>query len=205
MIRSLCLFLTLVGVSLTAPASADSIRKAQTLVSLETKVLARAGDARLSSLVHPAAVRGAGKIRYDAAFLAAQPKAQGGKEWECLTQALYFEARGERVEGLFAVAEVIMNRVSSQRFPNSVCGVVHQSNGRGCQFSYTCDGHPEAVGEPAAWSRVGKVAKMMLDGAPRGLTRGATYYHTNAVAPKWSRTFTQTASIGDHLFYRNPR
>jgi spore germination cell wall hydrolase CwlJ-like protein len=67
------------------------------------------------------------------------------------------------------VAEVILNRVASTRYPNTVCGVINQGTGRkfACQFSYTCDGRAEVINEAAVYTRVGKVAKMMLAGAPR--------------------------------------
>ncbi|WP_245867054.1 cell wall hydrolase [Oceaniglobus roseus] len=141
---------------------------------------------------------------YSRSFLAGLPKASGNAEWECLTEALYFEARGESVKGVFAVAEVILNRVDSPAFPGSVCGVVRQGTGRKyqCQFTFTCDGSPEVVHEPKAWTRVGKVARLMLDGAARVLTDGATHYHTKAVNPRWARRFDLTATIGVHRFYR---
>ena len=143
-------------------------------------------------------------ISYTRQWVANQPVATGGAEWQCLTQALYFEARGESVRGQFAVAEVILNRVKSSRFPNSVCSVVNQGTGKRnqCQFSYTCDGNPENIHEPAAYRNVGKIARALLDGAPRNLTVGATYYHNHSVRPRWSRTFTRTASIDGHYFYR---
>ncbi|MGB5560412.1 MAG: cell wall hydrolase [Paracoccaceae bacterium] len=145
-------------------------------------------------------------LNYSREFLSGQPAASGGEEWNCLAEALYFEARGESVKGQFAVAEVILNRVASRRFPNSVCGVVHQGTGKRfqCQFTYNCDGNKEIINEKAAWIRVGKVARLMLDGAPRPLTEGATHYHTNAVNPRWSRKFSRTATIGVHYFYRMP-
>ena len=145
-------------------------------------------------------------LSYDESWLAMQPKPKGGKEWQCLTEALYFEARGESLKGQFAVAEVIMNRVDHARFPNSVCGVVNQGTGKKfqCQFTYTCDGRAEVVNEPAAFERVGKVAQAMIDGAPRTLTNGATHYHTTAVRPKWAKRFENTAKIGVHRFYRMP-
>lgn len=137
-------------------------------------------------------------------WLRAQDEATGGADWECLTEALYFEARGERADGLFAVAEVILNRVDSNRYPDTVCGVINQGTGRkhACQFSYTCDGLPERVHEPQAWERVGKVARAMLTGAPRVLTDGALFYHANTVSPSWSLTKNLTSTIGDHPFYR---
>lgn len=143
---------------------------------------------------------------YSREFLEAQPKANGDAEWRCLTEALYFEARGESVRGQFAVAEVILNRVDSVRFPGSVCKVVHQGTGRKfeCQFTYTCDGNKETVHDKAAWESVAKVAKIMMSGGPRRLTQGATHYHTTAVHPRWSRVFALTTTIGVHRFYRMP-
>ncbi len=144
--------------------------------------------------------------RYSRDWVRSQPRASGGSEWHCLTEALYYEARGESVKGQFAVAEVILNRVDSKRYPNSVCGVVKQGSHRktGCQFSYKCDGRPEVFGERKAYENVGKVAKVMLKGAPRPLTDGATHYHTRNVKPKWARKLHHTAKIGVHHFYRKP-
>lgn len=146
------------------------------------------------------------RIRYERSFLAQLPEASGGEQWRCLTEALYFEARGENTKGIFAVAEVILNRVDSRRFPNSVCGVINQGTGKlyQCQFTYTCDGLAENIREPRAWRRVGKVARLMLDGAPRALTKGATHYHTRAVDPRWASVFSRVSTIGDHYFYRMP-
>lgn len=145
-------------------------------------------------------------VVYDRAFLAAQPVAEGDAQWECLTQALYFEARGETVRGIFAVGEVILNRVDSGAFPDTLCDVINQGTGRryACQFTYTCDGRAETVTEPRSWERVGKVARLLMDGTPRALTGGATHYHTKAVNPSWAQRFPRTASIGSHYFYRQP-
>lgn len=143
---------------------------------------------------------------YDEAYLASLPAPSGDAQWECLSQALYFEARGESVRGMFAVGEVILNRVDSVNFPNSVCGVVNQGTGQryACQFTYTCDGKAETVGNQVAWEEVGKVAALLLDGAARVLTDGATHYHTRAVNPRWARSFPLTAEIDSHIFYRQP-
>jgi spore germination cell wall hydrolase CwlJ-like protein len=145
-----------------------------------------------------------GAISYDAAWLATLPPATGDSQWQCLTKALYFEARGETVKGEFAVAEVILNRVDSPRYPNSICGVVNQGGGGGCQFSFTCDGYSDHIREQGAYQLAGKIARLMLDGAPRSLTLGATHFHTRNVRPGWANRFARTASIGAHLFYRQP-
>jgi hypothetical protein len=145
-------------------------------------------------------------IRYETDFLDALPKASGGEEWRCLSEALYFEARGEEVEGIFAVAEVILNRVDSPAYPDTVCDVVYQGTGRQfeCQFTYSCDGKKETITDKQAYARVSKVARLMLDGAPRRLTDGATHYHTRSVHPSWSRVYPETVRIGYHVFYRQP-
>jgi hypothetical protein len=129
---------------------------------------------------------------------------EGDEEWRCLSEAIYHEARGESLEGQVAVAEVVLNRRDSGRYPDSVCGVVEQGTGEKwkCQFSYFCDGLSDAVNDEQAWATAGRVARVMLDGAPRQLTEGAMFYHTKAVSPYWADEFTQTAEIGAHLFYR---
>ena len=143
---------------------------------------------------------------FDVEHLDAMPRYQGGPEWACLTEALYFEARGETLKGQLAVAEVILNRVDSRKYPNSVCGVIEQGSHRrnACQFSFKCDGAPEKFSEHQAYERVGKIARMMLEGRERALTDGATHYHTIHVRPSWSRRLTKTADIGVHIFYRTP-
>ena len=143
------------------------------------------------------------ELIYSGDWLAGRPLATGGTGWRCLTEALYFEARGEDPRGQFAVAEVILNRVDSARFPNEVCAVIHQGTGRKwqCQFTYTCDGLPETVYDRGSWGRMGVIARLALDGAPRGLTDGALFYHADYVSPSWSRVFFRTASIGAHHFY----
>ncbi|MEI4471222.1 cell wall hydrolase [Frigidibacter sp. MR17.24] len=140
----------------------------------------------------------------DPAWLARQPIPKGDDQYQCLAQALYFEARGEGLDGQAAVAEVILNRVEARDYPNTICGVVNQSGGGSCQFSYTCDGRPETIGDRSAWDRAGRVARAMMDGAPRLLTAGATHFHTPRVNPGWARRFVKTATIGDHIFYRKP-
>lgn len=182
------------------------------LLGQERQALSVIPDARLSALttlppVSQRNVRTAPQsVTYSNAFLASQPTASGGAQWRCLTEALYFEARGETAQGLFAVAEVIMNRVDNPGYPSTLCGVIHQGTGRqyACQFTYTCDGKPEVISEPNSWTRVGKVARILIDGADRNLTKGATHYHTTAVNPRWARVFPRTARYGVHLFYREP-
>ena len=137
-------------------------------------------------------------------WLMAQTGPTGGEDWQCLTEAIYFEARGESLDGQIAVAEVILNRVDSPLYPRTVCGVVKQRGSGGCQFSYICDGRTDRMREKQAADLAGRIARAMLDGAPRILTDGATSFHTRTVRPSWSRRYIQTASIGAHIFYRKP-
>jgi spore germination cell wall hydrolase CwlJ-like protein len=201
-----------VAVAGASGVQADEILAARlsALLGQERITIQQVPDARVAALtaVPSAAARNIATapnvMTYDQAFLASQPTASGGEQWRCLSEALYFEARGENVRGLFAVGEVIMNRRDSSRYPSTLCGVINQGTGRqfACQFTYTCDGAAESIQEQAAWVQVGKVARLLVDGAPRQLTDGATHYHTRAVSPRWARIFPRTASIGSHYFYR---
>ena len=133
-----------------------------------------------------------------------RPKNRPNLQWKCLAEALYFEARGEPVKGQFAVAEVILNRVDSSKFPNSICGVVNQGTGRkhACQFSYTCDGKLERVSNKVSYDQMVRIAGVMIDGITQPLTAGATYYHATSVRPSWARRFENTVTIGVHKFYK---
>lgn len=165
-------------------------------------------EARLAALAkgpEVAAPRGKGAkpvlIDYTDAWLASLPVPQGDGEWDCLRRAIYFESRGEGLQGQFAVAEVILNRVDDPAFPKSICGVVHSSGGGACAFSYICDGIADTMRDPVATDRAGRIARAMMDGAPRALTQGATFFHARWSRPGWGN-LVQTAAIGGHLFYR---
>ncbi|WP_299560877.1 cell wall hydrolase [uncultured Sulfitobacter sp.] len=192
----------LTGIALCAvPVVSYANAGAESLAKVEQRGLGKVGSDRLSILVAPTEAQTA---VLTSAWLDSQPSAKGSEQFRCLAEALYFEARGETVKGQFAVAEVIRNRVQSARFPGSYCGVINQGTGKKyqCQFTYTCDGNNEVIAEPAAYARVAKVARAVIDGKAPELTDGATFYHTTAVRPSWSRKFVNTTRIGVHLFYR---
>jgi len=127
----------------------------------------------------------------------------------CLAQAIYHEARGESREGQLAVANVIINRAMSKKYPSTICGVVFQNADRGrykCQFTFACDGRSDMGRERAAWNRSIKMAEDAFYEFQRGERPGVVpnsvlFYHTTAVAPRWSHTFKRVAAIGSHLFY----
>ena len=122
----------------------------------------------------------------------------------CMAQAIYYESRSDPLPGQKAVAEVVLNRVSSKHFPDTVCGVVYEGSERstGCQFSFTCDGSLDIAAKGKAWGRSLRIADYALSGAHKPMTAKATHYHTMQVNPVWSGTLTPTRNIGSHQFYR---
>ena len=126
------------------------------------------------------------------------------RELDCLTQAVYFEARGEGAAGQAAVAQVVLNRVRSPVFPKTVCGVVFQgaARGVGCQFSFACDGSMRRGREPDAWNRAERVAARALSGSVMAAVGNATHFHTINVAPSWGPHLLRVAQVGLHVFYR---
>ena len=129
------------------------------------------------------------------------------RDLDCLTQAVYFEARGESPAGQAAVAQVVLNRVRKAGFPKSICGVVFQGSARGtgCQFSFACDGSMSRGRETRAWAQARHIATRALAGAVMTAVGDATHFHTVHVAPDWSRDLRQVAQVGLHVFYRPGR
>jgi spore germination cell wall hydrolase CwlJ-like protein len=126
-------------------------------------------------------------------------------EENCLARAVYFEARSESEVGQMAVAKVILNRVKSPNYPKSICGVVYQGSNRrnSCQFSFACDGLPDDVRQPGAWSQAKSVAQRAVAGDTQ-LGKGmnlATSYHADYVTPRWARSLRKVVKIGRHIFY----
>jgi spore germination cell wall hydrolase CwlJ-like protein len=127
------------------------------------------------------------------------------KSEKCLTEAIYFEARGEAVRGQIAVAQVVMNRVFSGRYPDTVCGVVYQNkyHHMACQFTFACDNTADVVREPDMWDRAKKISKAMLDGQlwlPE--VDRSTHYHAYWVHPSWVAEMKKMYKFGVHTFYR---
>jgi spore germination cell wall hydrolase CwlJ-like protein len=123
-------------------------------------------------------------------------------DFNCLVQAVYFEAGQEIPEGQRAVAEVILHRVEDPRFPKTVCAVIHDSNRKGCQFSWWCDGKSDATPDADRWATSKQAVMDVLEGTYPDPTKGALFYHARFVKPRWSRKLEKTAMIGGHIFYR---
>ena len=124
----------------------------------------------------------------------------------CLTQAVYYEAASEGVDGGRAVAQVVLNRMRHPGYPSSVCGVVYQGSDRttGCQFTFTCDGSLLRQPIQALWARSRKIAEESLSGRVFAPIGHATSYHADYVLPYWADALDKTVQIGRHIFYRLP-
>jgi spore germination cell wall hydrolase CwlJ-like protein len=122
-------------------------------------------------------------------------------DFNCLVQAVYFEAGQEIPEGQRAVANVILNRVADPRFPKTVCDVIHDQNPKGCQFSWWCDGKSDATPDADRWATAKQAVNDVLDRAYPDPTKGALFYHARFVRPLWSKKMVRTAVIGGHIFY----
>lgn len=126
------------------------------------------------------------------------------KQHYCLAQAIYHEARGESINGQFAVARVILNRVADTRYPDTICGVVFQNRHwvDACQFSFACDALPDSQKEEAAWAMSRRIANLARADFLPDTSGAATHYHATHVQPDWSARLKQTAHVGKHIFYR---
>lgn len=124
------------------------------------------------------------------------------RDLDCLTAAVYYEARGEAVSGQAAVAQVVLNRVGDPAFAGSVCGVVYQgANRHACQFSWACHGEVRRRHEDAAWSQARFVAARALNGYVMGEVSRATYFHVASLGQVWGRRMAPVAHVGHHIFY----
>jgi spore germination cell wall hydrolase CwlJ-like protein len=125
-------------------------------------------------------------------------------EERCLAEVIYFEARSEPEAGQAAVAQVVLNRVRSGLYPESVCGVVYQNRHRhnACQFSFACEGKSLRITEPEPWRTATRIANEVLNGKTYiSDVGGSTHYHANYVRPRWAKALQKTDTIGSHIFY----
>ena len=126
------------------------------------------------------------------------------RERRCLAIAIYFEARGEPERGQVAVGQVIMNRVRSPLFPETICGVVYQGHmQKGCQFSFTCDGNTDIPRNNQQWALAQDISKQITRGEVWLPEVGySTFYHANYVSPGWAGRMSKIDRIGRHIFYK---
>jgi spore germination cell wall hydrolase CwlJ-like protein len=185
-----------------APAPVETVRSA-VVPDFDLAVLDVAQDAVAELAEAPPM---APQTEYWTADDVALPKGGLSREASCLATAIYFEARGEPLKGQKAVAEVVMTRAGSGRYPGSICGVVYQNSHQhlACQFTFTCDGKADRPRDMAAWNLSKRIAVAALTKArnKRPITKWATHYHATYVNPRWASKLRKTTRIGTHIFYR---
>jgi spore germination cell wall hydrolase CwlJ-like protein len=115
-----------------------------------------------------------------------------------MAEAVYFEAHGTTDKGALAVANVVNNRRESASFPGTICGVVAD----GCQFSYRCDGRPEALTDARERARAYRAAEAVLEGDAPDPTDGALFFHSAGVAPGWFASRPRVGEIAGNVYYR---
>ena len=153
-----------------------------------------------------------GRTRVEPALIEAERRnaaaaQQRALDLECLAENIYFEARGEPLDGQRAVAEVTLNRTRSPYFPHTICAVVHETQWDPLRrrlvahFSWT---ELSALSEPtgSAWKQAMTVASAAYDDTYTQVVPGALFYHATSIRPDWARTKTAVATIGNHIFYR---
>lgn len=138
------------------------------------------------------------------------------KEVECLAQNIYFEARGEPLQGQIAVAYVALNRKNDRRYPNTLCEVIKQGPVSSwflternqivplrdkCQFSWWCDGRSDEPRDMWSWGRAMDIAANVIKGEYKDPTHGAIWYHNTEVDPVWNKRVAYTTQISKHIFY----
>lgn len=121
----------------------------------------------------------------------------------CLARTIYWEARGTSISGMEVVANVVMNRVGHEGFPETVCAVVKQGQEKeACQFSWWCDGRPDDAKEDESYATAKEIARNALNRQLKDQTNGALYFHHKKVSPSWSKEYIKTTEVEDFMFYR---
>lgn len=121
----------------------------------------------------------------------------------CLARSIYWEAKGGKPADMESVANVVINRVGHEGFPDTVCKVVKQGvETKTCQFSWWCDGRSDQVVEDDQYTIAKEIARKALNQQLTDRTRGALYFHDRNVRPRWARKYIRTRETGKFLFYK---
>ncbi len=204
-------FALVAGASYSDPAAAgETATRAPALFSTETQAASTMTDpnlfsrmwANVTALVAPepeaSAPTAAPRARLDDLVLAHSGTRTGDREMECLANAVYFEARSEPIEGQLAVAEVVLNRASSGRYPTDLCAVITQK----AQFSFIQRGRfPRADRDSLAWKKAVAIASIARRKLAGNLPSSVLWYHATYVSPSWGKRLTRQTQIGLHIFY----
>jgi spore germination cell wall hydrolase CwlJ-like protein len=154
-------------------------------------------SAHMAAAIEPAAEPLEGQSLGELVTTLAETDLTDGEQ-ECLAGAIYFEAKGEPLEGQLAVAEVVLNRSKSGRFPTTICGVVKQKS----QFSFIRGGRfPPIQKSSAAWRKAIAIAHVAMQDLAESRAGSAMFFHATYVSPGW-RGLKRVAQVGNHIFYR---
>lgn len=203
MMMGLALALSCVAAACTGMARAADVRP------LEEK--ARVGERKGEVLEEKAAPDGDKKAPTpaeaitppEAAALDPKGRAPLDEALTCLARTVYWEAKGESRAGMEAIANVVMNRVAAESFPDTVCEVVTDGKKAGaCQFSWWCDGRPDDVEEPECYAVAIEIARLALNRELPDRSSGALHFHSGKVPEGWSKELVETVQVGDHRFYK---
>jgi hypothetical protein len=208
---------SLAGVGVAMVALTDEPSSAVTLAMPSAKatelISATSGPAAIqmqavgeqAKLINAALPFAAGPLRAARPFVVSGSETDQRRALLCLTQAIYYEAGFEPVDGRRAGAQVVLNRLRHPAFPKSLCGVVYQGSRSGvCQFTFVCDGGIYRKPASQAWSQAEAIARAALAGYVDQQVGEATHYHADYVAPRWAPLLAKVTQIGRHIFYRWP-
>lgn len=169
------------------PVAVAQVQSVQPVAPVEPVVPISAEEVRTASIVEQAVMK---KLL---------------KEHRCLSDALYYEARGEGERGQKAIAEVIFTRLQKGKYGHSICAVVYEGAGQpNCQFSFTCNGVLKQAKNVHAWTKAQQLAARILTGEEtlKNATGGAVNFHAITVDPEWAGELARTTQIGNHVFYK---
>ncbi len=192
----------------TLPATGPANAEDTSVVAAAPRTPEASAQASWADLVKLARLKGGdGEEKEPGIFGGLTEKEFRAREIRCMATAVYFEARGETVKGQTAVAQVIMTRVRSDYYPNTICGVVYQGqwNKNSCQFSFACDGLPDTPKNREQWEAALQVVKNVISGKVYlEDVADATHYHASYVSPDWRKMVKKLTKIGVHIFYKAP-
>ena len=184
-----------------APVAPSYMDHAGATIDGETLAMNEAGSAeQIAQNVMKAAEAAVPRPRALPELVGAYQRSElSDQEQDCLASAVYFEARGEKIEGQLAVAEVVLNRVASKKYPNTICEVVEQP----WQFSFVnATGKiPEADRSSKSWKKAVAISTIALDKLAAEVSEDVLWYHADYVAPSWGKRLDREKKVGVHIFY----
>lgn len=191
-----CLALTLLAV----PAFADEQEQKQKVAEDKAEVLEQKAAENTNA---PPAAKAEAITQSEVQAVDPAGSAPMDDAITCLARSIYWEAKGKDSADMEAVANVVMNRLGHEGFPDTVCKVVKQgSETKSCQFSWWCDGKSDSVQEEVPYAMAKEIARKALNKQLPDRTKGALYFHDRTVKPDWAKEYVNTVDIGLFRFYK---